>query len=250
LNIVHNSEKNKEMDMILVYGFLKTLAICVAWLKVTQLLTKYRITSNPTSRKVIHIGTGAIYVLCWSFFPERNPYSRYAVALVPILISIQFTLIALGIIKDRETVNSMSRSGKPMELLFGPVSYGVVLTLCTIWYWTDNPIGITSLCILCFGDGFAGLFGALHGRKRLPINDKKTYVGSISFFLASICGTILLLHLVQLCGLMYYFSITSFIPSLVLTCFISCLVEALPIDDWDNVSVFLASINILRFLGW
>ncbi|KAF2073937.1 hypothetical protein CYY_004761 [Polysphondylium violaceum] len=239
-----------EIKMILVYGFFKTLAICLVWLKITQFLTKNRITSNPTSRKIIHIGTGFIYVMCWSFFPERDPFSRYAVALVPFLISLQFTLIALGYIKDRETVNSMSRSGRAIELLYGPVSYGIVLTLCTVWYWTESPIGVTSLCILCFGDGFAGLFGALYGRKRLPINSNKTYVGSISFLVFSFFGTILLLHLMQMLGLMYYLSITSYIPSLAITCFVCCLVESLPIEDWDNVSVFLASINLLRFLGW
>ena len=48
------------------------------------------------SRKIIHIGTGPIFVLCWLMFPEVW-YVRWLTTLVPFLITTQFALISDGL---------------------------------------------------------------------------------------------------------------------------------------------------------
>jgi phytol kinase len=106
---------------------------------------------------------------------------------------LSFVLLGLGILKDEETVKSMSRTGNPRELLRGILLYGIVILYCTIVYWTDSPVGITTMLILCIGDGFAGLIGTWLQRSvaksvfgPLPWNRSKTAIGVISFIVLSI----------------------------------------------------------------
>lgn len=48
--------------------------------------------------------------------------------------------------------------GRPSELLYGPLQYGWIFVISACYYWGDSPLGITSLMLLCAGDGFAGTF--------------------------------------------------------------------------------------------
>ena len=45
----------------------------------------------------------------------------------------------------------MSRSGRPSELLYGPLMYGVIFVISTAYWWKESPIGIISVLVLCFG---------------------------------------------------------------------------------------------------
>ena len=49
-------------------------------------------------------------------------------AIVPAVITLKFAAVGLGILSDRETVESMSLSGNPRELLGGPLLYGQMVT--------------------------------------------------------------------------------------------------------------------------
>jgi phytol kinase len=107
------------------------------------------------SRKLIHIGTGPIFVLCWLMFPD-DPRARWLAALVPFAITIQFALIGLGLIRDEASVQAMSRHGDRREILRGPLFYGVAFVALTLIFWKDSPIGITALMLMCGGDGGTG----------------------------------------------------------------------------------------------
>jgi phytol kinase len=52
-----------------------------------------------------------------------------------------------GILKDEETVRSMSRTGNRKELLYGPLFYGIIFVLSASIYWGDSPLGITALMV-------------------------------------------------------------------------------------------------------
>ncbi|MDD5416652.1 MAG: SEC59/DGK1/VTE5 family protein [Candidatus Aenigmarchaeota archaeon] len=66
------------------------------------------------------------------------------------------------------------------EYFKGVVSYILGILLATILF----PINITAACIavLAGGDAFSTLIGKLYGRHHLPINNKKSWEGSIAFF--------------------------------------------------------------------
>jgi hypothetical protein len=84
-----------------------------------------RADPQQLSRKLIHIGTGPLFVFCWNLFTPA-PEARWLAALVALSITAQFVLVGLGIIKDPAAVKAMSRSGDPREILRGPLYYGIV----------------------------------------------------------------------------------------------------------------------------
>lgn len=103
---------------------LLTFAIALVFLRLMDFLAHRGLIESRLSRKLIHIGTGPIFVLCWLMFTDEA-ISRWLAALVPLVITIQFALVGLGIVKDEAAVKAMSRTGDPREILRGPLFYGI-----------------------------------------------------------------------------------------------------------------------------
>ena len=110
-----------------------TFIAAITWLRVNDFAAHRGWISSHLSRKIIHIGTGPIFVLCWLLFHEA-PSARYLAALVPGLITVQFILVGLGIIKDESAVKALSRTGDRREILRGPLFYGIIFVVLTIIY--------------------------------------------------------------------------------------------------------------------
>jgi len=221
--------------MPLWLAFFTTFIISIIWLRLIDYFAIKGLISKKLSRKIIHIGTGPIFVLCWLFFPE-DPLSRYIAAIVPLLITIQFFLIGIGVIKDQASVEAMSRTGDPKEILKGPFFYGVVFVLLTIFFWRESPIGIIALMILCGGDGFADIIGRRLPSSALKWSPGKSIAGTISMFLGGlIFSTILILIFIKF-GFLNITFMESF-PKVLLLNFLATIVESLPVRDWDNVTV-------------
>src|SRR5512141_1964997 len=72
-----------------------TLLIALVFLRLMDFLAGRGWIEPRLSRKLIHIGTGPIFVLCWLMFPPA-PESRWLAALVPLMIVAQFALVGLG----------------------------------------------------------------------------------------------------------------------------------------------------------
>ena len=85
-----------------------TFAAALGFLRLMDFFAHRGWIESRLSRKIIHIGTGPIFVLTWLLFNDA-PASRWMAALVPFSITIQFALIGLGIIKDEASVKAMSR---------------------------------------------------------------------------------------------------------------------------------------------
>ena len=120
-----------------------TFVIALAFLRLMDHFAHRGWMDSKLSRKVIHIGTGPIFVLCWLMFPDL-PISRWLAPLIPFAITVQFALVGLGIMKDEASVQAMSRTGDRREILRGPLFYGIMFVVLTIVYWKDSPIGITA----------------------------------------------------------------------------------------------------------
>jgi len=80
-----------------------TFAAALLWLGLNNYAVERGWVEAHLSRKIIHIGTGPLFVLCWLLF-DSSPNSRYLAALVPLAITFQFALVGLGVIKDEATV--------------------------------------------------------------------------------------------------------------------------------------------------
>src|SRR3972149_3564168 len=118
-----------------------TFALALTWLRVNDFAAQRGWIGGQLSRKIIHMGTGPLFVLCWPLF-TGSPYSRYLAALVPLAITLQFILVGIGVVRDPAAVQAMPRSGDRREILRGPLYYGIVFVALTTLYWYDSPTGM------------------------------------------------------------------------------------------------------------
>lgn len=223
-----------------------TLVLCLLWMRAINYLAAKKIVSSNVSRKLIHIGTGPIFVACWLLFPEQG-ISRYLAAAVPLLIVLQVLVVGLGLLKDYTSVQSMARTGKKNELLKGPLFYGIVFVLVTQFFWKQIH-AVIALMILCGGDGAADLVGSRIKSPALPWAKKKTVVGSIAMFLGGALLSLLMLLIVfqpSTIGLQE----TKVGTIVFLISFAATLVESITPSDYDNITVpavsLLLSISLL-----
>ena len=221
--------------MSLLAAFFITLILSIVWLRTIDFFAIKGIISKKLSRKIIHIGTGPIFVLCWMFFPEHD-HSRYVAAVVPFLITIQFFLIGIGVIKDQASVDAMSRTGDPKEILRGPFFYGIVFVIITIFFWRDTPIGIIALMILSGGDGFADIVGRRVPSLALKWSPSKSVAGTLAMFFGGTIISFLVLLIFHNSGYLKL-NFTDLFPKILLINIIATIVESLPIKDWDNITV-------------
>lgn len=218
-----------------------TLVIALLWLRSCDFMAKKGWVTSRFSRKIIHIGTGPIFVLCWLFF-NNDPSVRWMAAIVPLLITIQFILIGVGVIKDEASVKAMSRTGDRREILLGPLFYGVVFVTLTLIYWKDSPIGIIALLILCGGDGFADIIGNRFGtNQKIPWSKEKSYIGSIAFFLGGAIFSIIVL-LIFIANNLFDGLWTVYLVRILAISFAVMFIESLPIKHIDNITVPLAAV--------
>lgn len=218
-----------------------TLGLCLAWMRIINFLTDKNIIHRSFSRKIIHIGTGPIFVLCWILFPD-NPASKFLAAFVPFLIVLQLFLVGIGKIKDRTSILSMARSGNRAELLRGPFLYGVAFVLITIFFWKTIH-AVVALMILCGGDGVADLIGSRIKSYILPWTKRKTIGGSIAMLTGGFFLSLAIILLVK-----NYFFPTVVIKIILLPLlgisFVSTLVESTSPSDWDNMIVPAVSLAL------
>jgi phytol kinase len=219
-----------------------TMAISLIWLRSMDAIAHRGLISQRLSRKIIHIGTGPIFVLAWNFFSEA-PQARWLAALVPLLITAQFVLVGMGIMRDEAAVNAMTRTGDRREILRGPVYYGIVFVVATLVFWLHSPVGILALMIMCGGDGLAEVVGRRWGGARLSWSTDKSWAGSAAMFLGSAAFG---LGYVLLFNAMGHFdpALTTGPTTLVVLviALVATVVESLPFKDVDNITTTASAI--------
>ncbi len=219
-----------------------TLVIALLWLRINDYFAHKGWVTSKTSRKIIHIGTGPIFVLCWLLF-NPSPIAPFIAAVVPLGITLQFALVGSGVIKDPSAVAAMSRSGDRKEILKGPLFYGLVFVILTIVFWRNSAIGIVGLMILCGGDGLADIIGSHVGGYKLPWSQKKTLAGSMTVLIGGFLFAFLMVWVFISQG---YLDLTpgEIILPIFIIALISAFVESLPFENIDNVTIPLVSIII------
>ncbi len=224
-----------------------TFAISLLWLRVNDFAAARGWVSSRLSRKIIHIGTGPLFVLCWLLFDDTAS-ARYLAALVPLVITLQFALIGLGLWKDEAAVQAMSRTGNRQEILRGPLFYGIVFVVLTVLYWKDSPTGIVALMLLCGGDGIADLVGRHWGRHILPWSQQKTWEGSAAVFLGGWLLAAMVLAVYVAVGV-FPGPWSAYLPTLTVVALAAALVESLPLREVDNLTMPLVAVLVAR-LWW
>jgi len=222
-----------------------TGGVCLSWLSIAEFLVKQQLLAQKNARKMAHIGTGLLFMLCWNLFPN-TPQSYIYATIIPLLVTLRVIVAGLEIINDPTLIRSMSRTGNPKELLIGPLAYGIIFTLSTYMYWADSPTGIIALVLLCVGDGMAEVIGSKYGKIPLPYNPKKSWAGSIAFVVSALVVALVYLYLFH-----GWFTISlGYLPVLFITTVCAAVVESVTKSEWDNVSVFLTCIFVGRIFGY
>ena len=223
-----------------------TFAIAAFFLRLMDFLAHRGWIESRLSRKLIHIGTGPIFVLCWLMYSDV-PISRWLAALVPLLITVQFALVGTGLIKDEAAVKAMSRTGDRREILRGPLFYGIVFVVVTLLYWKDSPVGIPALMMMCGGDGIADIVGRRVRSMRLPWSPEKSLAGSLSVFLGGWLLTMLIFAIYRSAGV-FGWTVTLFVFPVTWIALGAMLVESLPFKDVDNITLPVVSALIGHFV--
>lgn len=187
-------------------ALLLTSLAMVSYAEGVKLLATRNICASTTARKLMHIGCGPIFLLCWPLFSSL-PSASYFAAGAPLALTSFFTIVGLGIIVNPATVKSMSRTGARQELLRGPLFYGSVMIIATLLFWRRLTAALCISC-LCAGDGFADVVGRKFapavpsygfekkqddvlrrqkplGRGRIPWCPSKSWIGTVGFIVAS-----------------------------------------------------------------
>jgi phytol kinase len=216
-----------------------TFAASLAFLRLMNFIAQRGWMDSRLSRKVIHVGTGPVFVSCWLLFNDV-PSARWLAALVPFAITVQFALVGLGVMKDEGSVQAMSRTGDPKEILRGPLYYGIMFVVLTLVYWKDSPIGIIALMMMCGGDGIADIFGRRIASAKLPWSKDKSVAGTVSVFIGGFVFSALMIFIYVHAGV-FAGTITNYLFPITAIALIGALVESLHYKDIDNISMTLAS---------
>ena len=228
-------------------AFVITLVVALAWLRLNDYVAHRGWISSQLSRKIIHMGTGPLFVLCWPLFTS-SPSSRYIAALVPLAITIQFLFVGLGIMRDDAAVQAMTRTGDRREILRGPLYYGIVFVIMTILYWYDQPTGIIALMLMCGGDGLADILGRRYGKIKLPWSPGKSWIGSLGMFLGGWIFSVAIIGI--FIGLsLFPTPLVSYILPITLIATAGTAIESLPFHDVDNITVTLTAV-VLGAIIW
>jgi phytol kinase len=213
--------------------------LALVWLRINDFFAQRGWISSFLSRKIIHIGTGPLFVITWLLF-DGSLAARFLAALIPLAITIQFTLVGLGVIRDPAAVKAMSRTGDQREILRGPLFYGIVFVVLTLVYWRETPIGIVALMMLCGGDGLAEIAGRKWGKRRLPWSPGKSWAGLAAMLFGGWLFSMLVIAVYLAAGA-FPGPLRSYIPAVSLIALAATAVESLPLADVDNLTIPLVA---------
>jgi phytol kinase len=217
-----------------------TFILAIFWLRLNDYIAHRGWISSNLSRKIIHMGTGLIFVLCWLFFPDVK-LARYLAACIPLAVTIQFFLVGTGVIKDVAAVNAMSRTGDRRDILKGPLFYGIVFIVITIMYWKTTPIGIIALMLLCGGDGLADILGSRLKSAPIPWSKNKSIIGTLAMLTGGWLFAFSVIAIYVARGVFISSIYTHILPIIIIS-LASTFVESLPFRDIDNITVPLVAV--------
>jgi phytol kinase len=243
---VITSNQIQEFPLNNYLALIITFAVAFLFLRSMDFIAHRGWIEGRLSRKIIHIGTGPIFVLCWLLFKD-TPEARWLAALVPFAITVQFALIGLGVLKDEASVKAMSRTGDPREILRGPLFYGIMFVVLTLIYWKDSPIGMIALMMMCGGDGIADIVGRRITSPKLSWSREKSVAGSLGVFAGGWILSAMILFIYVTMGI-FTGPFTNYLVPLTIIALGGTIIESLPYRDIDNITLTLASAVIAHLV--
>jgi uncharacterized protein (TIGR00297 family) len=185
------------------------------------------LTGNEIARKIVHVGFG---LLAFSL-RFLGPLWSAVLAAVAVVNNL-FVLPRMGGTKlYREAEIERGRS-------LGIILYPVTVLLLVLFFWNRLEVAAAVWGILAFGDGMAAVVGISLGRVKLPWNPRKSWAGTIAFFVfGTVAATALLLWTAPERGYTPAFALAVAAA----TTLFAAILESLPQGLDDNIGVPLVS---------
>lgn len=222
--------------LLLASSFLALFIISEVVYRTFKVKTEY-------TRKFVHVGTG---ILCMLFPVLLNSHWEvlFLCGSFAIILLLSFKL------KFLQSVNAIGRKS------FGSLAYPAAVYFAFLCYTFVNARGISSLhpllffylpiLIMALCDPIAALVGRKVPLKTFKIGDgKKSVGGSLSFLLAAILLTVLLMSLFQ-----KDFSVSLLIWTALLTASSTMFVEAISPHGLDNITIPITTIGSLLLINF
>jgi len=206
------------------------------WVKLWSWLASSGTLSSTLTRKLIHAGTGPLFVLGWPLFSDAPTAILFACA-VPIinLARLWFAGQANSGSDGAELINSLSRSGDAKEVVGGPFYYTLVLLAATALSWRSIA-GVVAVCQMAVGDGFADIVGRRLGKNKWPFSAGKSIEGSVAFAVSAFVASTLMLGGCHALGYTAQTMRAAALPLLFIS-FVCAAVELFPQLGDDNLTV-------------
>lgn len=168
------------LGVVVVSGWLTMLAL------VAVLVRRRWSVQLEWSRKVVHIGGGAVVPLAWVTGIDRW-LALSAAALITLLAAFNHRQRLLPAIED------VGRDS------FGTVAYGLSITVLLAWLWPERADAVCAgVLVMALGDGLAGLVGPLVPSPSWRVlGERRSLAGTSSMAVASLV-VLLVLSLVRM----------------------------------------------------
>ena len=143
------------------------------------LCRRLRPNQRELSRKIVHIGTGAVVPLAWFFeIPFVVALPVAAVITVVTTINHQWRFIP--------AVEDVDRNS------YGTIAYGVAITTLLLLFWPGRADAVSAgVLVMAMGDGLAGLIGRnVASPKWVLFGQTKSSVGTMT--MAVVSGLVLI----------------------------------------------------------
>ena len=143
------------------------------------LCRRVRPNQRELSRKIVHIGTGAVVPLAW-FFQIPFVVALPVAAVITVVTTINHQWRFIPAVED---VNRNS---------YGTIAYGIAITTLLLVFWPTRADAVSAgVLVMALGDGLAGLIGRnVESPKWVLFGQTKSSVGTMT--MAVVSGLVLI----------------------------------------------------------
>ena len=143
------------------------------------LCRRLRPNQRELSRKIVHIGTGAVVPLAW-FFEIPFVVALPVAAVITVMTTINHQWRFIPAVEDVDR-NS-----------YGTIAYGIAITTLLLLFWPTRADAVTAgVLVMALGDGLAGLIGRnVASPKWVLFGQTKSSVGTMT--MAVVSGLVLI----------------------------------------------------------
>ena len=181
---------------------------------------RLRPNQRELSRKVVHIGTGAVVPLAWVF---QIPF----VVAIPVAVVITLATTINHRWRFIPAVEDINRNS------YGTIAYGIAITTLLLLFWPTRADAVSAgVLAMALGDGLAGLIGrGVDSPKWVLFGQTKSTVGTL--IMACVTGLMLI-------GLAHWSGADLPLPAALSMVAIATGLEQLSWRGVDNLSVPLS----------